>query len=899
MEKQERRWWLWVLGMALFVSWPYFFGTSFVLGVDYFTHLAQGFGIQQGIGEGHFIPAYHFYYGGGGTTLIRYQGMLVDQTIGWLCFALRHLGLTDTTAVVYAGRIVCILINVAVGLAFYYAMRKLVDLPLAVFVGTCAYLWGWSRLGVVMHVGALQRAGAHIFFPLCFALYLLWWQRPLTRREQLVLGLAGAGCLLSHVANFLLFTVLCLIHGCVEAASRLFEARPAWQTIKQRAFNMALPAALAILVCAWFLFPFVMERQFYGQSIALHETNGSPVSLTNFLPFSRSREFIDREPWFGNFSTDNNQGGSLLANSTGVNSAYLGGGVLLCALLSILLKRFAMQQGARARRLAVTAIIMVVLIFADGVRQAVFGKIAHQLYLPCRWLDPFYFLLCVMCVFGACCIWEMARHRWGEGKRPAQALVIVAFVIVCDFASLIYFSTAGTTYLPAQGRADALAVKKNWAVFDSYDFLRQLKQPGRVVDLPVYNYDCNRIYHGQQGVYSFYDSNWTELISFTQPVVQQEIEDALQTYLAYGNFHPLYSLRREHFEIDTDVFEENPKAPLMFTSKGGWQGRTTAAIRFALPGGSYAGCLLLSLQLTAGTDITIVGNGHTILSRTAEREAQPLLIVLPFESHNSNKQGVLRLEIRLYKPAAAENVVINQQLPRICYDNKTLAYRLALLDARYIVINLVSKPPLIPDLPTSTWIKKIYQSPTSVIYENVLSTPFLFPQSVYLIPGPQAWRTFNDKIAHHPTYQPHLAGFCYSGDPSRMNGVLRLSDNWEAEIAALFTAQQQPPLGQAAITRIGVESMALDVTMKRDGYLFASYAFHPNLRAVWEQGGNKRPLPILLAQAGMMAIPLPQGSGRLAIHYHHAWYDWLGKLVSVATLLWLLLRGRKWVQVSS
>jgi hypothetical protein len=752
--------WFLVILMSCAVSWPLFHGTVFVLGLDYFNHLSQGYAIQQGIGEGHFIPAYHFYYGGGGSTLIRYQGMLVNQVIGWCCFFLRHLfGLADTDAIVAAGRIVSIAINLLAGLAFYYSMRKLVDIPFAAFVATCAYLWGWSRLGVLLHVGAVQRAGAHIFFPLCFVLYLLWWQRPLSRREQIVLGLAAAGCLLSHLANFVFLVLLCSIQGVVEFGSRLARwlrvGTLPWSQARSRVLNMAPSFLLSAGLTVWFWLPLFCERGYYGQSLSLQESL-QPVSLNKVLPLAYSHEFVDREAWFGNSSTDPLKGGSYLANVTGVNSAYFGISVLFITLFALLLQRFRTEEGNLARRLSLTALCFLVLIFAEGVRHWAFGSIAHQLYLACRWLEPFYFLVCVMSAFGAWFVWEIGQ-RMQRGKKLSQCLMLVlAALVVGDFASLIFFSKVSFRYLPLKGQTNALAFRKNQGVFDSFDVLHRAGQDGRVLDLPLYNDNCNRIYHGRQATFSFYESNWPALLSYTDLVVRKEAKAML------------------------DI-------PDYITSQ----------------------------------------------------------------------------------------------------HSRGLAYRLALLDVRYLVFNLRYASVQLEDCPSSIWLRKLYQSRTSVVYENLLSTPFMFPQKMYLIPGPQPWHSFNDKIAHHPLYQPHLAGFCYTGEAEKFSGVLQLSEQWQKQIAELFMGEENPPFGQAKVVAMSVESMSIQVTMQQAGFLFASYAFHPNLRAMREINGHREPLPIYLAQAGMMAIPLQAGDSRLTIFYHHPWYDWFGKLLSAMTVICL------------
>ena len=134
-----------------------------------------------------------------------------------------------------------------------------------------------------------------------------------------------------------------------------------------------------------------MEREHYGQHRIRQTETVANVAWTKMLPARYLSELADRDPWFGNHTFDPAQGGSYLANITGVNSAYCGISVLLFALLALTSFWSQRSTAPMAYSTVITTIVMLYLIFWEGLRHHLFYSMGHQLSLPTRWLGPFLF----------------------------------------------------------------------------------------------------------------------------------------------------------------------------------------------------------------------------------------------------------------------------------------------------------------------------------------------------------------------------------------------------------------------------------------------------------------------------------------------------------------------------
>ena len=94
---------------------------------------------------------------------------------------------------------------------FTIACGRLIPSRPAVLVGTVAYLFGWLRLGVMLHVGALQRSGALVFYPLCFSLFCSFCCQSSTSRQRIALAIALTLALLAHPALFIFLVVILIV----------------------------------------------------------------------------------------------------------------------------------------------------------------------------------------------------------------------------------------------------------------------------------------------------------------------------------------------------------------------------------------------------------------------------------------------------------------------------------------------------------------------------------------------------------------------------------------------------------------------------------------------------------------------------------------------------------------
>lgn len=881
----KKYWECWlVILFSLLASWWYFVGTPFVLGLDYFQHLAHSHSIKLAMEEGNPIPAYTFLCGCG-SVLIRYQGMLVAQLMAWLCFFLEKMpDVTPIAALMYTGRLTCILINVLAGLSFYYGLKRWIPCRTALLVGTVAYLFGWPRLGEVLHVGALERAGAMIFYPLCFSLFC---RSTLSRKEQMVLGASWAGCLLCHPASFVLLMVVLIAYKGIRILwSALGQPWQQWACPKNRErlrahLSTCAVAGLTFLaLSAWYVLPFLYEKGYYGQYRYIQSQPQPQKAWSQLLPLKYLREFVDQQAWFGNLTTDAAHGGSYLGDQTGVNSAYCGIAVLLLCGISLFLNGLERPYRIFAYQINLCALIILGLIWGEGIRHHLFFGLGHHILLPCRWLASFYFLLCVSASCGA---W--ATFAWIQRLIPARKglphciLLAVAFLIALDFCLLI--DKCGI-YEPQQGVCSPLGVGKIHYAFDGYDVLLKNKEPGKVLDLPQVSLHSNRIYHQRPDPFPIESTTaWTEANSYDQMIMEEVNALLSRPYLnrlKYMNCHRLYDIGKENLSYDDRHLTFSEQEELV--SRPGWQGETEIKIHFPLPVRDCETLMAFPLYLPPSSEFSFfvgdIKKSHLIGWLHREKN----FVIIPFEKH----VDTLSLKWHLLHRVPNDSVKIGKAV--LFYDDHSFAQRLSLLDIRFIVINRGYSS--IPPLRGNEDISCVHYSPTSLVYENRLSKFLFLPDKTYSIQGERPWEFFNQNIAHHPRYDPNLAGFCYEGGCADFDGILLTSSRqWKSELDNIFTAPVAPPTEKVRMIEQTMESVSFEVDIGRERFFFPAMRYHPNLKAV----AGDREIKTYLAQAGMLAAKLPVGKYRLRIYYHHAWYDVLGKVISAAAVLFFLGKG--------
>ena len=823
--------------------------------------------------------------------------MLASPIAAWICGALQKaFSLSDTQTIMYGGRALCIFINYCAGIVFYYCAKRMISIPLVAMVGTSAYLFGWSRVGVLMHSGGLQRGLSHAFLPLCFYLLSTWWTHSLSRKQQIVLGMALAGCLLSHPATFVIFSCVFLLYSLVEMGWKLSEylrdkerrnARDLGPSIAGRASNLFLPALLCFGMTAWFSFPFLAERHYFRDHGWSRIFGESSVPLAKILPISCLGELIDRKAWFSDFISDPAQGGSYLGSITGVNSGYFGVSVILLCLLSVFLKRWEHKSWSLYGKILLTALMMFFIIFWEGGRYRLFHSLTAQLAWACRWMEIFYFFVCVLALFGALVVWEFCRTKWRNNRGISYlSMGCVIALVLYDFIGLVYLSEVSKFYFPHRGKKDALAIAPIIAAtFDSYDRIMAHPAKGRVMDLPPLILHCNRIYHRRQNADGFDDGKRQEFLSYLQ-MLQREVPRAANFSFEYGNHHPVYSLKREHFRMHRDDFAWE-EGKLRFRTRPGIE-NTEFSLEFLPVSGDYNACIFFPVSLPRGGSIRVTREGEDVVRLEASREGEELLR-LPFQRRRPETSSLI-FGFRLFIPSGSQEISIGSfEEPFVAYEGKSLAYRLALLDIRFLVFNLRYYQPTADRFPSSPDIRWVYGSRNSMFYENMESRDGFFPQKSCLLKMREGWKFFNDEISHYPGYDPNRAGFCYEGEEKDFDEVIHSPEKCRETIFSVFGPKQgteQSPPGAASVTRLSMERIVWNVKMEKESFFFPSLAYHPNLKAHIDKTRSVR---IHLAQAGMMAMKLPQGEYTLTIHYHHPWYDRVGKIVSWLTLASLLI----------
>lgn len=871
-----------VILLSLLASWWYFYGTPFILGLDYFTHLSEVHVIKQAIQEGVYLPAWNFFYGCG-ETFIRYQAMLSIQIMGWMSLVLQKIFfLSDTQSIVYTGRIFCVLLNILTGLLCYYSFKKWIPSSGAALAGTAAYLLGWQRLGEILHVGAIPRAFAFSFYPLCFSFFLLFWKRGLSKKEYSLMILGLSCCLLGHPGVFFFLMLLFLIYSVVEIALFPLRKKESLEIFPKKGW--ALMIFFPIGLCAWYLLPAIIEKQYYGQSRILQKKEQeTPIFQT--IPLTHIKEFSDRNAWFGNHQVDSQKGGSRLADQTGVNSAYLGISVLLLALLSPLVFLANRSLGYTCLRLLLCAFFLLVLVFWEGIRYKLFYSLGHQVFLTCRYLGVLYFTICLLASLGSYGIFlflQKKKIQYAEG-----IFFLFVFCISYDFLSLIQKKNSypEVCYKPQQGIHDAIGIAKISYALDSYDFLKKtIYNPGRCLELPLVNCYANSIYAGLESPVALENSTvWEEGISFERSLFPKEISDAILQYpLEYSNFHDCYGFQKENFRYDSRciALQEND---MVFKSLPGWSGATKISISLSVPLGKYSAMLCLPMYIPENSEALVLQNSKMMGKAQGDLSGKTFFVTLPLEA----TQGKSNLEIQIQLGKNKKSFILGHPVPPfVLYSGMSLGYRLALLDIRFLVFNLGYYKTSLKDFPENSWLKKLYQSSTSVLYENQLSTPFLFPRKTYLLQGKGIANFFNSFVCHHPLYDPHLACFCYEGQSQEFDGILSSQDpQCQKILAKIFEPCADVSTNTATLIHKKTHSILLEMDIKKKGFFFPSLRYHPNLKA--SQDGKN--IPIYLSQAGMLSLLLPQGKYSLEIAYHQPWYDIAGKTITIVFFLIFLV----------
>jgi len=438
-------------------------------------------------------------------------------------------------------------------------------------------------------------------------------------------------------------------------------------------------------------------------------------------------------------------------------------------------------------------------------------------------------------------------------------------------------------YLPQIGKLDPLGIDKNYGYFDSYDVILKHARSGRVWDLPIRLMHCNRIYHKHQNAMAEEPNTaWVEASSYSNLVLKDDLKKAMDFSLEFGNYYPDYSLKREHFIVDSSIVWSNQQ--LQLKTRPGWNGLTTVRIKFSPPLGNYRGHIILPVHLPPKARIDITLNDKPFpVSAVAKDKGVNYFMVLPFAQKGLGQTDI-DAKLIISNPISKKSVTIGTTKdPYVLYDGPSLAFRLAILDVRFIAINLLyyKSPPNLSS--SSSYFHTIHQSRNSVLLENKLSSPFLFPKNVYLLSGLRPWEFFNGKISHHPNYNPHNVCFVYDGNAKELDGEVRQSPGWEKELVPIFLEKSsRHSKGKAIIRKESLESISYEIEMTADGFFFPSMHFHPNLRAVMDQDNI---IKVYQAQAGMMAMKIPKGKHVLTIYYHHPWYDHLGKCISMASIV--------------
>ncbi|NUM35108.1 MAG: hypothetical protein HUU50_11225 [Candidatus Brocadiae bacterium] len=864
-----------VLFFSLLASWWYFLGTPFILGLDYFTHLSEIHVMKEAFQEGEFLPSWNFFYGCG-ETFIRYQAMLSIQIMALLGLLLQKaFFLSDTETIIYTGRIFCIFLNIFTGMVCYYALKKWIPSPGAVLIATVAYLFGWQRLGEMIHVGAIPRAFAMSFYPLCFSLFLLLLRQPLTKKEQCLFGISLSCCFLGHPGVFFFLILLLFCYWCLE----IF-----WGCCQEKRFSLLLSSLkrsrvscmVFLGICAWYFIPAIVEKDYYGQSRILQDQQ-SEISLSHRLPFKHIQEFWDREAWFGNHQTDAQKGGSMLANQTGVNSAYCGILVLLLVAFSPFLFWLDRSLGCIALRLLACMGMVLVMIFWEGIRHKLFHSMGHQIFLTCRYLGILYFILCLLSALGSYAIYLFLKSK--KIQYPEAIFFLFAFLIVYDFLSLIQKKNTypEVCYRPQSHKQEAFAIAKIPYVLDSYDHLKKNgKNLGRCLELPMVNLYANAIYAQMPSPVSLENSTvWHEAISF-EKMLFQELPDALFQYpLEYSNFHSCYGFQKEAFKYDPQhIAFENP---MVFRTRPGWKGLTKIQTTLQVPLGKYAAMVCFPMQIPPASEVYVFQNGKKMEKAQTSLSGKTFFISFPLEPH----EGKSHLEVQIQLGQSNKPFLLGSPAPPfVLYSGMALSYRLALMDIRFLAINLGYYKTSVSEFAQTPWLKKIHESSTSVLYENPLSTSYFFPRKTILLKGKGNAAFFNSQISHHPLFNPHLACFCYEGEEKDFDATLAFDRaDYPKILETLFTPSSLPS-NTATMIQKKTQSILWEINMKEKGFFFPSLRYHPNIKA---RIGEKN-IPSYLAQAGMLAIPLPQGKHLLEIAYHHPWYDLLGKAISAISL---------------
>jgi hypothetical protein len=132
-------------------------------------------------------------------------------------------------------------------------------------------------------------------------------------------------------------------------------------------------------------------------------------------------------------------------------------------------------------------------------------------------------------------------------------------------------------------------------------------------------------------------------------------------------------------------------------------------------------------------------------------------------------------------------------------------------------------------------------------------------------------------------------------DPANLGAVEGLKPVTASELEKEFTASSIPPIIQQRrasalyLSSFAQSRLAGDVRLEQDGILVLQTPFNSGWRAF--QDG--RPVPVLRADVGLLALPVKAGQHRVELHYRNPWLITGGVITGVSALLLAILLWRK------
>lgn len=371
---------------------------------DFFFHTGRIDGIRDGLLAGQFPVRINTAssYGGGYANSIMYPELLLYP------FALLRL-FGASLPVTY--KLLCLSINIAAAFVSYYAFRRLCRSDYMGMAASALYTMSLYRLANIYTRAAIGEALAMVFLPLI----VLGLYEVCCGREKCwpVLTVGMWGVCASHTLSLTIAALFCALFVLANLHTVL---------CKKRLLAIGKAAGLCLLLCAWWLIPFLdfstMDLYVFYETndVSLHAAYVSQL----FMAF----------PGTKGISLPLGETQGEMGLSVGL---LLGLGALIYLLSAWLTRRGVLRQaerritaGRNSLVFALLALWMATTLFPWQAVQSMplLGTVLGSVQFPWRYLGFATVFLCVLCVLGV-----YAFLRTEQQKRVATVCIMLLSMV--------------------------------------------------------------------------------------------------------------------------------------------------------------------------------------------------------------------------------------------------------------------------------------------------------------------------------------------------------------------------------------------------------------------------------------------------------------------------------------